>query len=226
MLFAINLFMLVQINESKAQTGTLIDSLFQPVHFLDFSVDRVIPLGTFKESLDKNLWGFSLAYLKQRESENVDYFGIQFDYAHIGNLSTVFFDTDVKTGTNHFSLHLLYRRYSSFYYKSFEPFMEVALGPQAFYTVTTTTFLNDQTNDIDFDRFDMGLSYGLNVGFTVQWYQQLFFMFKMGYYGGTSITYLVGDESVPTGGLPLNAFFPETSSVNRLRFNVGVALRL
>jgi len=208
-------------HSAKAQTGTLLDSLFYPNRFAEFSVDHVVPLNTYKNSLDRNLWGFTFAFLSQRDSENVDYFGLQFNYAHIGDVSGSFFDTDVKTGTNHFSLQFLYRNYPDFYFWKVEPFVEIALGPQGFYTVTTTTFIQDQTNDVQFDEFDMGLSYGLNVGFSLHIYGDVFFLYKMGYHGGTSITYFV-DEDVPFV-TPIDAFSPRTSSTNRLRFNFGIA---
>ena len=205
-----------------AQTETVEDSLFYPVRFVDFSVDYVLPLGTFKEALDRNLWGFTFSYLHQRNSKNVDYFGAQFNYAHIGSTTGSFLDLDVKTSTNHFSTLFLYRNYPDFYFWRIEPFLEVALGPQFFYTVTTTTFLPDQTNDLDFNEFDVALAYGLNAGFSMHIYGQVFFLYKMGYYGGTPITYLV-DEDVPFSN-PIEAFSPETSSTNRLRFNFGVAV--
>jgi len=206
-----------------AQTEPAKDSEeFYANRFVDFSIDRVLPLNTFKEGLDRKLWGFTFAFLKQRESDNIDYFGLQINYANIGTEEATIFDEDLKTGTNHFSAHFVYRLYPDFYIKKIEPFMEVTLGPQAFYTVTTTTFIEDQSNNVDFDRFDMGMSYGVNLGLTIHYYKQAFVFLKAGYYGGTSISYLVNQED---GFLaPIEAFNLETSQTNNVRFNFGLAI--
>jgi len=192
------------------------------VSFVDISIDRVYPQNTFKDGLNKNLWGFSLAVLGQRKSKNVDYFGLKFDYAHLGSNTANFALVDERTGSNHFSIQFLYRLYPNFYIGRIEPYFEASLGPQFFYTVTTLTFLDDNTSDVDFDEFDWGLSYGLSFGVSVHVYGQVFIYYKVGYFSGTSITYLIETENTST--IPIENFSPRTSQTNNVRMQFGVAV--
>lgn len=196
----------------------------------DFTLDAVLPVQTFNEKLGKDMFGFTLAYLFERKSRNYDFWGIQFDYGHLGYRSNTYLapasqgyvDVDERTGSNFIGFHFLYRYYTPFFFWRIEPFAEAALGTKMFYTHTTRNFFDEEgTTDFDFDEFDMNISYGIGIGFTAQIAGQFFFVSKLHFYSGNSLTYLVpgdGDDEVP-----INNFFSETTQTNLLRLQFGLS---
>ena len=192
------------------------------LNYIEFTVNPVYPIQTFKNKIDKNLLGFSISYLKQREASRLDYFGIQFSYTHFGSLTQDFIDFEDRTGTNMMSLNFLYRYFPNFYFWRVEPFLEVGIGPQFIYTLTTTTFFNDDTIDYNHEESDFGLNYFIGAGMTIHITDQVFFLSKLSFNGGTSMTYFLPGEY--QFGLPIDNFTPETSSISLLNLQLGLSV--
>lgn len=219
-MFAVNSDVSAQANEDIVEYSEEIPSRL--INFIDFSLDPVYPIYSFGELVDDNLFGLSLSYLRQRKQGRFDYFGVQFSYTHVGSLTRSFLDFEDRTGTNIMSLHFLYRYYPDFFFWRVEPFLEVGFGPQAIYTVTTTTFFLDDSVNLNFEEFDMGISYSVGMGFNFYISGQFFFLSKLGFNGGSAVSYFVPEEYVQ--GLPFDNFRAETSAINFLRWQLGVAV--
>jgi hypothetical protein len=108
----------------KAQSDD--DSIFtdKKINYLEFTLNPTYPVYTFKEKLGKNLFGISLAYLRQRKLDRLDYFGFQFSYAQIGSINQLFPQFEDTTVTNMMSFHLMYRYFPDFYFWRIEPFLK------------------------------------------------------------------------------------------------------
>ena len=211
----------ISIYNIQAQTEEGDSLMTEKLRFFDITANRIFPINTYKTNLDRNLWGVGINYLWQTNREKLDLLGIEFNYAHIGSVSNTFNNASERTGSNQMSLHFVYRHFPDFYFWKIEPFFEAALGPQIFYTVTSINFFDDDSNDVQFEDSDLGLSYGLNAGFTLHVYGQIFFITKFGYFGGTSITYNVDRSNDQV--VPLDNFRPETTQTNHLRWSFGAA---
>jgi len=192
------------------------------INFAEISLDVNKPIYSFRDRLDKTLYGLSVSYLRQRKLKRLDCFGVQFSYAHIGSITQNFFDFEDRTGTNMMSLRFLYRFYPEFYFWRIEPFIETSFGPQIVYTVTTTTSFIDDSASLNFEEFDMGISYGVGLGFSTYITSQVFFLTKFSFNGGSSLSYFVPGEYVQ--GLPFENFFQETSSINFLNLQLGLSV--
>lgn len=192
------------------------------INFFEFSLDPSTPVYSFKDKLDRNMFGFSLAYLRQRKAERYDFFGIELSYAHMGSITADFFEFEDRTGSNLINVQLLYRYYPDFFFWRIEPFIEAKFGPQWMYTQTTTTSFIDDSSNLIFEHSDMGLAYAVGLGFTGHIASQVFLLAKINYNGGTSVTYYVPGEY--TSGLPIDNFTPETSPVNYLNWQLGISV--
>ena len=197
---------------------------------IDFSLDAILPIQTFKDKVDKNMFGFTLAYLFERESINYDFWGFQFDYGHLGSRSNSYLapanlgyvEVEDRSGSNFIGLHFVYRYYLPFYFWRIEPFAEANLGTKMFYTHTTRNYFDEEgSSDFDFDEFDMNLSYGIGLGFTLHIAGQYFFVSKMHFYSGNSLTYLVPSDGIDE--IPVNNFITETTQTNLIRLQFGLS---
>lgn len=197
----------------------------QNLSFIELSFERTFPISTFQENLDRNLSGGSLTYIYQYNKKRMNFFGVELNFAHIGSVSTTFFDSSVTTGSNILGLNFLYRHFPDFYFWKIEPFIEVGLGPQFFYTQTTTSFFDiEASDDIDFEEFDTSLMYGIGLGFNLHIAQQVFFVTKVSFNGGTAATYLVDrDDSF---SFPADNFRPETTQTGYIRWKFGFSVSI
>lgn len=192
------------------------------INFAELSLDINNPIYSFGDRLDKTLYGLSVSYLRQRNVKRLDCFGVQFSYAHIGSITQNFFDFEDRTGTNLMSLRFLYRFYPEFYFWRIEPFVETSFGPQLVYTVTTTTSFIDDSASLNFEESDMGIAYGVGLGFSTYITGQVFLLTKFSFNGGNSLTYFVPGDYVQ--GLPFENFFAETSSINYFNLQLGLSV--
>lgn len=197
-------------------------SVERPINFVEFSIDPVNPIYSFGDLVDKNLIGFSLAYLRQRNLDRLDYFGVQYSYVHVGSITESFFDFEDRTSTELMNLKFLYRYFPDFFYWRFEPFIEMGFGPQVIYTLTTTTFFTDDAANLSFDKSEFGLGYHIGLGLTTHIAGQVFLLTKFNFNGSTSMTYLVPEEY--QSGLPIDNFKSETSPVNYLNWQLGLTV--
>lgn len=197
--------------------------------FADFSYLASFPVQTFAEKVDRDLHGFALTYLVERSKTDYNFWGFSLSYNHVGSDSNSFliggpggaFDADERTATNLWSVHFLYRIYPDFYFWRIEPFFEAALGTNMFFTTTNTTYYDENsTTQFDFNQFNAGLSFGINLGFTLQIVDQYFFHTKFGYYSGTATTYLVKADN--GSDIPLLNFNEETTQINHLQLKLGL----
>jgi len=192
------------------------------INFAELSLDINNPIYSFGNRLDKTLYGLSVSYLRQRNVRRPDCFGVQFSYAHIGSITQNFFDFEDRTGTNLMSLRFLYRFYPDFYFWRIEPFIETSFGPQLVYTVTTTTSFIDDSASLNFEESDMGISYGVGLGFSTYISGQVFLLTKFSFNGGSSLTYFMPGDYIQ--GLPFENFYAETSSINYLNLQLGLSV--
>lgn len=212
----------------QAEESNSSDSTSTDVRLIDFSIDINSPILDFGEVIDGSLYGFTFGYFKQREAKQYSFFGTELAFAHIGALSNTvvtagFSDFNDRTSSNFVSLKFIYRYFSPVYLKNIEPFLDVGLGPAAFYTQTTTTFLDDSgASEVDFDQIKLGLNYSLGVGTMIKIYNQLFGMIKFNYNGGSSISFLVPTDEL-NSELPIDSFLSEKTQTNYLKLQLGVS---
>ena len=193
--------------------------------YIEFSIDRIRPIQTFGENIDETLTGFRFGYMWQMNKEKLDYVGFQINYAHVDSNTNSFFDSDVRTASNIIGVFVNYRHFPDFYFWKIEPFVEAVLGPQFFYTQTTTSFFDvNSTNDVVFDEVDTGIGFGAGVGFLLHITGQVFFTTQLNYIGGTSVTYLV--ETDAQNPFPIDNFRPETSQTNYIKLQFGISVSL
>ena len=209
-------------SELQSQEEYISEEEIPLVNFAEFTLDPVVPLYSFGDLVDKNLFGFSLAYLRQRKRNRIDYFGGQLSYAHIGSITQSFIDFEDRTSSEIINLKFLYRYFPNFFFWRVEPFLELGFGPQVIYTFTTTTSFLDDTASLNFESSDFGLAYHACLGFTTHITGQVFFLTKFSFNGGTSMSYYVPGEYV--SGLPFDNFFRETSSVNFIQWQLGLTV--
>ncbi len=209
----------------QGQDAEVVDTLTGKLNFLEFAFDRTFPINTFKTNLDRNLSGASMTFVTQLKKERLDYLGVALEYAHIGNVTVDFPEQTVVTGSNILAFKALFRHYPNFYFWRIEPFVEFSLGPQFFYTQSTTSFFDAEGgSDVDIDEFDTSIGYGIGAGFSFHIYQQVFMVSQISYNGGTSVTYLVDrSDDQP---FPLDNFRPETTQANFLRWKIGISISL
>ena len=197
------------------------------VNFFEVNFDYLLPGGSFKNNIDKNLAGFSLSYLKQLESKsNYSFWGLHLSRFNLGGRSGLVSDNGFSfnddTETIYYTLHFLYRHYLPFFYKTIEPYVELAAGPQTIYTRTNTTFIDElSTTEINFDETSFGLSYGLSLGVSVKIYQQFFLGLSAGYFSSNASTYLVHREDLDFE-FPVDNFDRRNSQLNYFKFRMGV----
>ena len=116
--------------------------------FADASYFAMIPVQTFGDIMNRDLHGFSLSYLQERKNSDYNFWGVELSYNHIGSDRNSFvgtgyngpFDIEELTGSNLWSVHFLYRVYPDFFFWRIEPYVEVALGTNMFFTTTSTTY--------------------------------------------------------------------------------------
>lgn len=193
--------------------------------FVEFSVDRVYPIQTFKRNVDTNLWAAKLGYQRQLKKEKLDYVGFQVSFTQLDADSNTFIDSDVRTSSNFVGAYFNFRHFPNLYFWRIEPFAEVALGPQFFYTQTTTSFFDvDSANDIEFNEVDTGVGYGIGVGFMLHITGQVFFTTQASYFGGTAVTYLTERDN--QFAFPLDNFRPETSQINFIKLQFGISISI
>ena len=192
------------------------------LNYCEVTFTRMLPQSTFGDKLGRNVSGFSINYLRQRKLNKMDFFGVNFDYYHLGNSSEVFQTFEERSGTNLMGLQGVYRLFPELYFWRIEPFIEGRLGAQFVYTVTTTTIFIDDTVDVNFDDTDFGITYGIGVGTTLYLLENAFLLFKINYESGTALTYLIPDDD-PMGILPIENFKTETSSLDRLTWQLGLS---
>lgn len=191
------------------------------VSYFDFTINLSSPIGNFGEKLDRNMIGFSAAYLKQRKDNRLDFFGLQLNYMHLGAIDQVFAEFEERTGTNLVNLQAVYRYFPNYFFWRIEPFVEAGLGPQLVYSVTTSTFFDDGSSDLNFEDSDFGLSYYVSIGFTLHIAESVLFVAKTGFNSSTSMTYEVPQEYM--GGLPFENFRPETSPLDFIHNQFGIS---
>jgi hypothetical protein len=219
-----------QVESSQAgYSDTVMEGKTSRAKFADICFNALYPINTFGDILQRNLYGFSVAYHVERKNSDYHFWGFQVSYNHLGSDSNTFlgsgpngvFDIDEYTSTNLWSVHMLYRIYPDFYFWRIEPFFEGALGTNMFITSTNSTFYDvNPSTQFNFNEFNMGLSYGLNVGFTLHIAADFLFISKFGYYSGNNTTYLVdGDNG---SAVPLGNFNAETSQTNSLQLKLGL----
>lgn len=216
----------VSAQSSETSDSTTIEVPIEDVNMVELTFDRTFPLGPFGTNIGRDLNGFSARYLNQTKSESYSLIGIQFAFVHIGSLDGTVFDvvnfTD-ETSSNIVSLELIYRLYLPYYYKIVEPFVEFGLGPQVFYTSTSTTFLDGSNEtDFNFNAADFGFVAHAEVGVTIKLVRNLFATTKFGYTNGIATTYDVPQEELTTE-FPLDSFSQLTSQTNNLRFHIGLS---
>ncbi len=197
---------------------------------VEFTIDPVFPVNTFGRVLDRDLFGLSLSYLVERDSDQYDFFGFQLSYTHIGAISNNLIvpgqsgqiEISERTGSNFLGAHFIYRYYLPFFFWKVEPFAEASFGTNMFYTSTSTTFYDaEETTDFDVNEFDMGISFGLSTGFTLHLTSQSFIVAKLYYYSGNAISYTIDDEE--TEEISIDNFRNETSQTNHLRLQLGIS---
>ena len=194
----------------------------QKINFFEFSVDPVFPEYRFGESLGKDLVGISMAYLRQRKLDRMDFFGVKYSYIHLGSITESFVDFEDRTSTELMNLHFVYRFFPDFYFWRIEPFIEASFGPQLVFTGTSTNFFFDDTANYTFDESDFGISYAVGVGFTCHIAGQFFLLSKYSFVGGNAMSYLVPGDYV--SGLPIDNFERESSSINYHKLQFGFSI--
>ncbi len=190
-------------------------------YYVDLFYNRLLPINTFGDNLDRNLNGYSLSYLARLQEGKHNFLGFSLAYAHIGDSFSAFADSDVRTGSNFASLQLQIRHFTDFFFWRVEPFVDMSFGPQIFYTQTTTTFFDDGSAQVDFDETDVNMAYGVGVGFTIHIIDGFFITPKVTYTGGTGVTYLVNREDA--NQFPLDNFRSQTTQTNYINIHVGVS---
>ena len=193
----------------------------EPRVIVDAHYNRIFPIQTFGDNLDRNLNGFSVSGLWQMSKKELNYLGVKFMYAHIGNRSNIVGDSDIRTGSNFVNLQVNFRRFTDFYFWRVEPFFDVSFGPQLFYTQTTTVFLFDDSTSLDFDSTDLNISYGVGVGMMIHVADGFFITPKIEYNGGTAATYMV--DSLDGFQFPLDNFTTQTTQTTAFNFGIGVS---
>ncbi len=201
----------------------------EDVKLIELSFDLVSPTGIFGDNIDRTIQGLSFRYLNQTNSKSYSMLGVQVNYAHIGSLNATiqdFIDFNSETRSNFVSLELIYRYYLPYYNKAIEPFVEFGLGPQIFYTGTSTTLFDDQgSSDFFFESSDLGVVAHVDIGTTVKLWNNLFAILKASYNNGVAVTYDVPMETVVTE-FPIDSFNQLTSQTNHFRFHFGLALSI
>ena len=197
----------------------------QKLRFVEFSVDRIYPIQTFRNNVNRNLWNGKLGYLFQLKKEKLDFVGFQLNFSQIDQASEIFFDSEISTASNFVGLFAMFRHFPDIYFWRIEPYAEVTFGPQFFYTQTTTSFFDvNIANDVRFNDFDTGVAYGIGAGFMLHITGQVFFTLQANYFGGTSATYFIEQENL--GGFPLDNFESETSQTNYIKFQFGISVSI
>ena len=201
------------------------DEELQKLRFVEFSVDRIFPIQSFKSNVNKNLWNAKLGYLLQLNKEKLDFIGFQLNLSQIDQDSEIFFDSEINTASNFVGLFAMFRHFPDIYFWKIEPYAEVTFGPQFFYTQTTTSFFDvNIANDVRFNDFDTGVAYGIGAGFMLHVTGQVFLTAQANYFGGTSVTYFVEGEDI--GGFPIDSFDSETSQTNYLKLQFGISISI
>lgn len=202
------------------------DETYQEVNneilsYFDFTLNPSFPFNTFNEKYTGNPFGFSAAYLRQNKLGRMTFMGAQFSYAHLGSLTTMFNEFDIRTGTNWMNLQFLYRHFPDFYFWKIEPFFEASFGPQWMYTISTSTLFEDGTTNYDIEESDFALTYAIGFGFTLYIADGFTFLTKANLTSSTALTYFVPGEDL--GGFPFDNFNVETSSLNYLQLQFGIS---
>jgi len=211
----------------EVQTVEAEQEIIEDVSFVELTFDYLMTTSSFKNNIEKDLYGFTFSYLNQIKSKSYSFFGLQLSRYGLGGRSGTVADrgftfTD-DTQTVYYTLHLLYRYYLPFYYKTVEPYLELGAGPQTIYTRTSTTFLDEgSTSELSFEETSWGFSYGLSVGFTVKFYEQFFAIIKAGYFSSNANTYLVHREELDFV-LPADNFDLRNSQLSYFKFQLGAA---
>lgn len=214
-----------------SQDSDMEQDIAEDISFVDFYLDINRPLQEFKKSIAETYIGFSFSYMVQRRVEQYSFFGIQLSYAHYGALSNTvstqgFEDFNDNTGSNSLGLQFLYRYYTPFFYKTIEPFIEIGLGPQVFYTQTTTTFFDENnSSEVNFEEADLGLLYSVSLGSNIKIYEMVFGIIKFSYQGGSAMSYLVPQDML-SSEIPIDSFDATQSSTQHFSFQLGIAISI
>lgn len=200
-----------------------------PAKMLGASFDGLIPISGFKEGVgDQGVNGYSFNYYKQIDTSAYSFMGLEFNYNHIGS-----FANRIDSGTDSFedltssdfiTILLIYRHFSPIYKKYFEPFIQGGLGPQFFFTTTSTSFL-DGSGDTDF-RFEensTGLAYEVGLGAMSNVYKGLNVFFVFSFRGGSSVSYLIPDPNGLSTEYPIDSFLSRRDAPNLLRLQFGIS---
>ena|GEM_PF-2704717 len=208
---------------SKATAPDTIDS----VRLLELTAELNFPNLGFGRAVNINTVGFSGTFLTRAKSKSYALAGLDVNYFSLGSLSNTILSQGAQftdfTRSNYISARFLYRVYAPFFTSRIEPFIEAGLGPQIFYTMTTTTFLDEQgSSNIIVDESALGLTYGLAVGATVAVQDQFFAIIKLGLRGGTATNFLHPRDSL-SSEYPIDNFDLSNDALSLIHISLGIS---
>ena len=228
LLFLMTVSFTMLLSQAEETDTSYIDS---NARLIEASFDINSPLGNFNTSLDRGaIYGASFAFYMEREAETYSFYGFHFSYGHLGSLTNTitsqFIPFEDRTVSNFLTAQFVYRYYTPFYLSKVEPFVEARLGPNFFYTSTSTTFLDGSAEtDFFFNETDFGLSYALAIGANISFAESFFGTLKFGYSGGTATSYLVPSDQIRQE-FPIDNFTRETNPINYLGVSLGIGISL
>ena len=226
--FLILLLGSISICYGQDNTGEISDSSDEEVskiRYVELSIDRIFPIQSFRDNVNKNLWNGKLGYLVQLKKEKLDFIGLQLNFSQIDQKSEVFINSEVSSASNFVGLLAMFRHFPDLYFWKIEPFAEVTFGPQFFYTQSTTGFFDPSiSNDVRFNEFDTGFAYGVGAGFMLHLSGKIFFTTQINFFGGSTVSYFVEGDDI--GGFPLDSFNLETSETSYIKLQFGISVSI
>lgn len=200
-----------------------------PARMIGASYDGIFPISGFADGIgDQGVNGYTFSFYKQIDTSNYSFMGIEFNYNHIGSFAnTINSGADSfedLTSSDFLTVLISYRHFSPFYIKYLEPFIQGGIGPQFFFTTTSTSFLDGSDGvDFRFEENSTGLAYEIGLGIMSNVYKGLNIFTVLGFRGGSSVSYLSPDPNGLSTEFPIDSFLTRRDSPNLLRLQIGIS---
>lgn len=191
--------------------------------------NAVIPVSGFSDGIaGEGINGYVVSFHKQIDTSIYSFMGIEFNYNHIAS-----FGNTINTGVDSFedvtssafaTMLFSYRHFSPIYKKHFEPFIQGGLGPQFFFTTTSTTFFDGSgATDFRFEENSLGLAYEVGLGFLSNITSGFNVITYFAFRGGSSVSYLSPDPNGLTTQFPIDSFLSRRDAPNYIKLQIGIS---
>ena len=201
------------------------------INFFDFGLQSGVPQAAFQQNRKAMLGGFYINYSRQFRSESPLFIGGSIAYLYVDGFSDeverilgpIVETWDGRTTSSLINFDFSTKYFLDFQFWRIEPYLEVGMGANWFFTNTSFSFPDSDESDNDFEGGDIVFSYGGSLGFMINLEDNYYLNLSGGYYPGLSAKYFIESAERPEVlSSTIVAFEQKKSTTDMLRLRLGL----